>query len=116
MGELDSSLKIDFFLEYGEYGIDILFFALADTLAKGKIRATNREVYISFLREMTQFYYSIEHKLKERSVITGDDILKLYPNIDKKRIKWILKQIKKLELLGGIKTKEEAIETLPRFV
>ncbi len=116
MGELDSSLKIDFFLEYGEYGIDILFFALADTLAKGKIRATNREVYISFLREMTQFYYSIEHKLKERSVITGDDILKLYPNIDKKRIKWILKQIKKLELVGGIKTKEEAIETLPRFV
>ena len=116
MGELDDGMKIDFFLEYGEYGIDILIFALADTLAKGKIRATNREVYISFLREMAQFYYSVERKLKEKSVISGKDILEHYPDIERRKIRWILKQIKKLELLGGIRTREEALATLPRLV
>ncbi len=116
MGELDESMKIDFFLEFGEYGIDVLFFALADTLAKGKISATNREVYISFLREMAHFYYSVEQKLNGKTVISGKDILEHFPDVDKRKIKWILKQIKKLELLGSVKTREDALAILPRFV
>ncbi len=116
MGELDEAQKIDFFLNYDEYGIDMLFFALADTLAKGKISASKREVFITFLREMASFYYSIETKLKGKSVIDGNDILRKHPFIDRRKIKYILKEIKKLELLGAIKTKEEALNVLPRFI
>lgn len=116
IGELGDDKKIDFFLDHGEYGIDLLFFALADTLAKGKIRASKREVYITFLKEMTQFYYSIEQNLSKKPIINGKDILKRYPRIDKRKINSILKQIKKLQLLKAISTKEEAIKILPRMV
>jgi len=115
VGELDDLKKVDFFIEYGEYGIDLLFFALADTLAKGKISASKREVYIAFLREMAQFYYSIEQKLKGKAIIDGNDILRQYPNIEKHKIKDILKQIRKLEIIGSVKTKEEALKLIPRL-
>ncbi len=115
IGELDDIRKVDFFIEYREYGIDLLFFALADTLAKGKISASKREIYIAFLREMAQFYYAIEQKLKGKTIINGNDILKHYPNIEKRKIKDILKQVRKLQIIGSIKAKEEALGLIPRL-
>lgn len=116
MGELDDLTKIDFFIRYGEHGMDLLLFALADTLAKGKISALKKEVYSTFLKEMVQFYYTIEQKLKGKTLIDGHDIINKYPNIDRRKIKEILNQIKKLQLIGVLKTKEEALKIASRLI
>jgi len=107
--KLKEIIVVDFFLDYKEYGIDLLFFALADTLAKGKISANNREIYIDFLKKMAQFFYhKIKPRLKEKTLIDGNYILENFPCIDKKNIKFILKEVKKAQILNIIKSKEDA--------
>ncbi len=101
---------IDYFLNYDEYGIDLLFFALADTLAKGKISAVKREVYVGFLKFMAnEFYYKIKPKMAEKNLINGREILELYKDIDKRVLKFILMEIKKAQVANKIKSKEEAL-------
>jgi poly(A) polymerase len=102
---------IDFFLRYGEHGIDLLFFALADTLAKGKISAVKREVYVDFLRFMANTYYSkIKHRMYEKPLINGDDILGHFEKVDVKELQFLLNELKKSQIAGRIKTKGEALE------
>ena len=116
LNELEELNKVNFFINYGENGIDLLIFALADTLAKGKISASKREVYIMFLQEMADYYYSIEKKLKEKPILPAEEILKLYPSLDKKKLKPILTNIKKLQIANAIKSKEEAISIVKKMI
>jgi len=108
---------VDFFLGYEEYGIDLLFFALADTLAKGKISAVKREVYVDFLRFMASSYYNkIKPKLSEKPLINGKDILDMFPSIHPKQIKFLLNETKKAQITKKIKTKQEAIDFLKELI
>ncbi|AEA33293.1 HD domain-containing protein [Hippea maritima] len=115
--ELTELQKVDFFLRYKEYGIDLLFFALADTLAKGKISASKRDVYIMFLQEMADYFYKhIQPKFKTKPLIEAKEILTLYPSLEKSKLKHILFEIKKLQIAKAINTKEEAGKLLKHLV
>ena len=108
---------IDYFLNYGEYGIDLLFFALADTLAKGKISAVKREVYVGFLKFMAnEFYSKIKPKMAKKNLINGREILELYKDIDKRVLKFILMEIKKAQISDRIKSKEDALQLVKTLV
>ncbi|WP_025270388.1 CCA tRNA nucleotidyltransferase [Hippea sp. KM1] len=115
--ELTDLQKAEFFLKYKEHGIDLLFFALADTLAKGKISASKRDVYIMFLKDMADYYYrNIQPKLHAKPLIGAEEIIKLYPRIEKSRLKDILFNLKKLQITHSINTEEEALEALKRLI
>lgn len=104
-----SDIPTDFFMEYGDYGIDLLFFALADTLAKGKISADNRVSYIEFLKEMTCYYYNhLKALIEKKGVINGNDLIEHF-NMADYELKEILKTVKRAEILGDIHTKQEAL-------
>ncbi len=103
-------IPADFFMEYGDHGVDLLFFALADTLAKGKISADNREYYIEFLKEMTCYYYNhLKVLIERKSIINGNDLIEHF-NISGYELRKILKTVKKAEILGNIHTKQEALD------
>ena len=103
-------IAVDFFMEYGDYGVDLLFFALADTLAKGKISADNRVYYIEFLKEMTCYYYNhLKALIEKKSLIDGNDLIEHF-NMTGYELKEILKTVKRAEILGNIHTKQEALD------
>ncbi len=107
---------IEFFINYDEKGIDLLFFALADTLAKGKISAIKREKYVEFLRFMAnEFYFSIKPKIQERGLIDGNDILDSF-KVDKKILDFLLKETKKAQILGTIRKKDEALNLVKSLI
>ncbi len=116
-GELGFEEIVDYFLEYGEYGIDLLFFALADTLAKGKISAVKREVYVDFLRFMAVSYYNkIKPKLNEKPILNGQEILDAFNHIDKKQLNFIINEVKKAYITGKICTKKEALRFVEKLL
>ncbi len=108
---------IEFFLNYEENGVDLLFFALADTLAKGKISAIKREKYIEFLRFMAnEFYFKIKPQMQNKTLINGLDILNAFEKIDKKILKFLLKEIKKAQINGSIKDKDQALNLVKSLI
>ncbi len=116
-GKLSQDDIAEFFLNYNENGIDLLFFALADTLAKGKISAVKRERYVEFLRYMAnEFYYRIKPKLREKGFINGLDILNTFKNVDKKILKFLLKEVKKAQINGKISNEKEALELVKTLI
>ena len=117
VGELERFEKVSFFLEFGESGIDLLIFALADTLAKGKISSSKRDVYVMFLKEMAYFYYRDFLKIaKNPPLINGNDVLKIFPAIEKKKINPVLYEIRRYQLSGIIKDRQEALNLLKKIV
>ncbi len=115
--ELSKDSIVEFFLNCGENGIDLLFFALADTLAKGKISAVKREKYIEFLRFMAnEFYYRIKTEAGKKGLINGSDILNTFENIDKKVLKFLLKEVKKAQINNKIHNKREALELVEKLL
>ncbi len=115
-GNLSEERIVDFFMDYGEGGVDLLLFALADTLAKGKISASSKGVYIDFLKFMAEKYYT---KLKERLAISplvrGDELAERL-NMEIKSISPILRELKKAQILGRISNASEAFELARKFI
>jgi len=107
--QLSDEHIVDFFIRFGENGIDLLFFALADTLAKGKISASRRGVYVDFLRFMALEYYTkIAERMRKKSVINGRELMENL-DVDVKKLSYILENIRRMEILGRIKSRDEAL-------
>ncbi len=115
-GNLSEERIVDFFMDYGEGGVDLLLFALADTLAKGKIRASSREIYVGFLRFMAKkYYFELKEKLQFSSPIKGDELARKL-NMDVKKVAPLLRELKKARILGKIKDTADALNLARRFV
>ncbi len=116
-GELSEDDITEFFINYNENGVDLLFFALADTLAKGKISALKREKYVEFLRFMAnKFYFTIKPKLRDKNLINGTDILNNFDNIDKKSLRFLLKEVNKARINGKVRNKKEALSLVKGLI
>ncbi|MGB9755466.1 MAG: hypothetical protein ACPLXO_01170 [Desulfurella sp.] len=112
---LTDDLLYDFFDKFQIHGVDLLIFGLSDTLAKGKIRMVNREVFIDFLKDMTCFYFErYLNFLRIPKILEANDLLKLgLKNADLGKS---LKLIRKNTFLQNIKTKEEALAFARQFL
>ncbi|WP_291491590.1 HD domain-containing protein [Desulfurella sp.] len=112
---LTDELLYDFFDKFGINGVDLLIFALADTLAKGKIRMVNREVFIDFLKDMTCFYFQrYLNFLKLPQILKPNEMLEL--GVENKKLSIVIRLLKKNIFLQKIKTKDEAIAFAKQFL
>ncbi|HEX12927.1 MAG TPA: CCA tRNA nucleotidyltransferase [Desulfurella acetivorans] len=112
---LTDELLYDFFDKFGINGVDLLVFALADTLAKGKIKMVNREVFIDFLKDMTCFYFQrYLNFLKLPQILKPNEILEL--GVENKKLSVVIRLLKKNIFLQKIKTKDEAIAFVKEFL
>jgi len=112
---LTDELLYDFFDKFSINGVDLLIFALADTLAKGKIRMINREIFIDFLKDMTCFYFErYANFLKVPQILKADELIEL--GIENKKLATVLKLLKKNVFLQKIKTKDDAVNFTKQFL
>lgn len=112
---LTDDLLYDFFDKFQVHGVDLLIFGLSDTLAKGKIRMINREIFIDFLKDMTCFYFERYLNFsKIPQILQANDLLALgLKNADLGKV---LKLIRKNTFLQNIKTTEEALAFAKQFL
>lgn len=112
---LTDELLYDFFDKFGINGVDLLIFALADTLAKGKIRMINREIFIDFLKDMTCFYFErYVNFLKVPQILKASELVEL--GVENKKLATVIKLLKKNVFMQKIKTKDDAINFVKQFL
>ncbi len=111
---LNDELLYDFFDIFQIYGVDLLIFALSDTLAKGKIRMVNREIFIDFLKDMVCFYFErYVNFTKLPQILKANELNKL--GIEDSNLSKVIKLIKKYTFLQKIQTKDDALNFARQF-
>ncbi len=112
---LNDELLYDFFDKFQIYGVDLLIFALSDTLAKGKIRMVNREIFIDFLKDMVCFYFErYVNFIKLPQILKANELSKL--GIKDSNLSKVIKLIKKYTFLQKIQTKDDALNFARQFL
>jgi len=112
---LNEELLYDFFDKFKIHGVDLLIFALSDTLAKGKIKMVNREIFIEFLKDMVCFYF--ERYVNFESIpmaIQVSDLKKI--GIKDSELSKVIRSIRKNTFLQKIKTKDDALAFAKLFL
>jgi len=116
-GTIDERREMRFFRKYGEQGLALVLLSLADGSATRGPKADpdRSERFRRFFRRLAQDYYAwIGRRLESPPLVNGHDLiaeLGMQPGVELGRI---LKRIRHRQLVGAVKTREEALELARR--
>ncbi len=102
----------------GEEALEVLLLALADMEAKLAFRGTQQELeeYREFIFSLMRLYISKPEVIFPPKIISGKELISLYPHLPKASIGKILNDINLTQGIGKITNRDEGLAWLVRYI